>query len=493
MQDRQRTGVFIAVGLFLVYVAVGYVWATKTAGLVEPDVLFHADSPRVVWNETSIGHTPGRTVLHPLHVLMTVPIGVPLSKLMGLREFAAVLISAGFAAGAVYNFYVLLRDGTALPAAERVLFVLLLGTSAGHAMFASIPETHVISTFFLSLVACHFVAKTPAPIAELPARALDWGRLVGRLGLIPMVLAAGALVTNLVLAPVYALLAFSRSLPVARRLGAAVVVSGAAVVLLGVLYFAQRAVLFGNAPNAGEGPHAAAVASVTTSASVENRPPHFPPAPAAVAARQAKPGGAKGWLGERFARELRYVTLGPRRLLEVSLAVLVFNLYTPRVVKYLLPPHPEGYAVSKLTAVRLDYFAFDLRPVAWIGIGAWVIALVLAVRSLLKGGELRRFFGPAPLFVSSWLALYLVVFSLYHVYPIDPSTSNDIFLFAPNLVLPVLFLVAAAYAHGLESSTPRFQQSFRAALAVATLAALVNTSIHTFDLLSYYAATPVPS
>ncbi len=492
MKARERSGLFIAVGLFLVYVAVGYVWAAKTSGLVEPDVLFHADAPRVVWNETSIGHTPGRTVLHPLHVLMTVPVGVPLNKLLGLREFAAVLISAGFAAAAVYNFYVLLRDGSALPAVERTLFVLLLGTSAGHAMFGSIPETHVISTFFLSLVARHFAAKAPGPIDELPARALDWGKLAARFGLIPMVLAAGALVTNLALVPVYALLSFSRNLPLVRRLGAAVLVSGATVVILGGLYFAQRAVLFGNAPNAGEAPAPAIASATGSSAAAEVDAPPAASAATRVPTPAAKPGGAKGWLGERFSREVRYMTLGPRRLLEVSLAVLAFNLYTPRVMKYLLPPHPEGYAVSKLTAIRLDYFAFDLRPVAWVGLVTWMIALAVAVLSLLKGG-FRRFLAPLPLFVASWLGLYLVVFTLYHVYPIDPSTSNDIFLFAPNLVLPVLFLVAAAYAHGLAETTPRFQQSFRALLAIAALAAMVNTGIHTFDLLSFYVATPVPS
>src|SRR5688500_5203026 len=96
-RPRQLVGLSIAAGLFLVYIAIGFVWAYKTAALVEPDVLFNADTPRVVWNETSTRHSPGRTVLHPLHVLMTAPFGVPLTGLLGSRNFAAVMLSAFFA------------------------------------------------------------------------------------------------------------------------------------------------------------------------------------------------------------------------------------------------------------------------------------------------------------------------------------------------------------------------------------------------------------
>src|SRR5688572_20985261 len=156
MQQARRTpGLLISAVLLVAYVTIGYLWVKKTSALMEPDVLFNADTPRVIWNETSLGHSPGRTVLHPLHVLMTAPLGVPLTGLLGSRELAAVLLSAFFAAGCVYGFDLLLRRGTALALPERILFVLLLGCSAGQVTFAAVPETHVISGFFLTLATCH--------------------------------------------------------------------------------------------------------------------------------------------------------------------------------------------------------------------------------------------------------------------------------------------------------------------------------------------------
>jgi hypothetical protein len=447
----------------------------------------------VVWNETSIGHKPSRTVLHPLHVIMTVPIGLPLNALLGLREFSAVLISAIFAAGAVYLFDRLLSGGTSLGALERLLFVLLLGFSAGHALFGAIPETHVISTFFMTLLAWQFVSRGNAPIAEFPKQLSDWGRLLPKLGLIPAVLATGALVTNLLLAPVHALLAFSPALPRLRRLAAAAALSGVAVVLVGGLYLAQKTLLFRAGPSTAEGPRTASAAGPAAAAPAVSVPEPRPDvAPSAAEPPAPKPGGAKGWFGERFERELRYMALSPKRVAEVALALLFFNLYTPRVVTYLLPPNPEGFAVSKLTAVRLDYFAFDLRPSAMLGAAAWASVLISTLLGLKKAGNLRALFSPLWLFVASWLALYLVVFSLYHAYPIGPE-SNDIFLFAPNLVLPLLFLIAAAYAHGMAAMAPGFRRTSRALLAVAVLSVAVNTGLHTFDLVSHYAAMPAPS
>jgi len=496
MQQARRTpGLLIAAGLLVAYVAIGHVWVKKTGALMEPDVLFNADTPRVVWNETSLEHAPGRTVLHPLHVLMTAPLGVPLTGLLGSRELAAVVISALFAAGCVYGFDVLLRRATALALPERMLFVILLGLSAGQVTFAAVPETHVISGFFLTLALCHLALANGDRITELPRSLGDRVRLFGKLGLVQVVLAAGALVTNLLLAPVCVLSRLPRSLSPLRRLTAAIVPLGAAVCLLGALYMAQRALLFGSAgPNSGRAPASAVTAAPAASSSA---PEAVVPAvatssaaPAATAA-PAKRGGVSGWLSERFNREANYMTLSPRRLLEVALAIVAYNIYVPRVVKYALPPNPEGYAVSKMTAVRLDYFAFDLSPIAIAGLLAWLSTIALSLVALVKSGSLRKLGTPAVAFAVSWLALYFLVFTLYHVYPIGPE-SNDIFLFAPDLIVPVLFLVAVAASHGTATLGAGFKHGFRVVLALSTLAAVLNTAIYTVDLLAFYAATPVP-
>jgi hypothetical protein len=138
--------------------------------------------------------------------------------------------------------------------------------------------------------------------------------------------------------------------------------------------------------------------------------------------------------------------------------------------------------------VRFDYLAFDLSAAGWAGAAAWLLLAIGAAVAVARRDDRARFAQPVTLFALAWLGLFFAISNLYHVYPIDPAGGpNDVFLFAPNLVFPVVLLVAAAYAHGIVSAAPRARLLARLALAVAVLASGANTGMHIRDLFALYA------
>lgn len=469
---------FIAGGLFVVYLAVGWAWVSRTTALTDTNnLLFQADTMRVILNETSLSHIHSRTVLHPLHVGLTVPLGYPLAQLTGAPAFVAVLITAAFAAGCLWVFEALLRRATRLAALDRALFVAVVGLAAGQFTFASVPETHVLSGFFLVLAAFVLAPHARAAEPEATGAPSTWIRWFVVTGMVPLLLAAGALVTNVMLAPIAALVRLTQLSPF-RRIVSACVLSGAMVALLGALHVAQRAAFYN--PDPGDRTSAAAVAPVAVASSSP------PAAPAASA-----PPASGGWLAKRFSQELAYVWWEPLRPLEVGLATVVFNFFTPRFDEYRLLAS-TGFT-SSLPATRIDYWKFDFRLPGAIGAIVWTALVLFVFGAIVKARALRKFaLEPLTVFASTWLALYFVIFNLYHVYPTDElhdsSASNDILLFAPNLVPAFVLLLALAWDRGPLASQPKAVRVFRIALGASVFLLAVNTGLHTSSLISLYAS-----
>jgi hypothetical protein len=127
---------------------------------------------------------------------------------------------------------------------------------------------------------------------------------------------------------------------------------------------------------------------------------------------------------------------------------------------------------------QLEYLAFDMRPAGVLGSMAWVLVIALALGTLWRQKQLRALARtPVALFGAGLAAFYFLVFWLY---------GDDLFLFAPNLVLPIVLFVIAAYAQSLAGSPPAIKGVRRAALGTAAVCVLLNSSIHVRDLLAPY-------
>jgi hypothetical protein len=460
----------IALGFLGCYVAIGFLWVSHTSVLTVFDVVFDADLQRVVLNMTSLDHTHGRVVVHPLHVLMTAPLGVPLAALLGSFEFAAVLLNALVAAAALYLFSALLHDCTKLGAFDRALFVIFAGISAGYFTFGSLPETHVLSALTLLWMARFLERTATTPVRRLPSGFRGWTRLFAELGLLRALWASGVLVTNLALAPCCAWLRLSRELSWKRRLLAVVVLTGALVVLLGTLHVAQRAVFFGH--------HAAAEAAEQARTEAAPTPPS--------ADQAAQPGGAQGegsrvdsalaWLKKRFDTELKYLTWSPRRTWDIVVAAFVTDFYAPRLF--------VGRNSADLKAVRLQ--GLDLRAAGIVGAVAWLVVVLAVAATAIQRRAFAAYREPAAAFIACWLALDLAILNVYYIYPVGSPGGNDVFLFSPELVFPVVFLVAIGWAQLVPRASVRAQRAARATLLIALVAAVVNTAQHVHDLLGQF-------
>jgi hypothetical protein len=470
----------IALTFLAGYVAIGQLWVTRTQALTVYDVLFEADCPRVVTNSTALDRRQERTILHPLYVLITTPLGAPLAALVGSRELAAVIVTAVFAAGALLMLARLLASCTALGLVDRVLFVLLAGFSAGHLTFGSVPETHVVSAFMLSLAACH-VASCGAPLRPTGRGVSGWTRLFVGTGMPQALLAAGAVVTSVLLAPVLALLHLDKAVGVRRRVTTALLLSGSMVALLAVLTVAQRALLH----HVGEtGPREAlALESLQAGPAISaderaSSPVAYARAGSGVGRSKADAGIA--WLRQRFDRELSFVTWSPWRVLEVTEALLLTNLYVPRV-QVLQDPGQRS------PSVRLQ--GLDMRSMGVVGAVAWLTTLGFACSSLRKRQARELLRKPALVFTACWLLLHLAIYCVYYAYPFTGSGRNDVFLFAPSLVLPLILVVGALWGEAVRARSGWLHGVARGVLLLAVLGAAINSGKHLGDLFDIFRLT----
>jgi hypothetical protein len=127
---------------------------------------------------------------------------------------------------------------------------------------------------------------------------------------------------------------------------------------------------------------------------------------------------------------------------------------------------------------QLDYFAFDLRPAGALGALAWLAMLGVSVAFIGWRSRLRALVrDPVVIFGAGMALFYSLIFCVY---------GDDLFLFSPDLVLPLLLLVVTVYAMSLAGSRPAIKTLQRTALAVAALSVLVNSSLHVRDMLAHY-------
>lgn len=258
--------------LFAAYVAVGRALAAQGVFAPEYDnLLFHADCPRVVENTTSLFGGQWRTRVHPLQVLLVAPWGGMLAWLLSSADLAAVVIAALFAVGTLLNLDALLRRATTLTAAERLLFVAFLGTSASHATFGAVPETHIMSAFGLSLMARHLSSENLERLRASSESVLAWLRAGGARGLAWATVAIGAQITSFALIPRYVLLQLSPKESFVRRAKRMIVIGAGLVAVVGVLHGAQR--VFRTLP-AEPAPSASVTAAPSPSVALASRPDH---------------------------------------------------------------------------------------------------------------------------------------------------------------------------------------------------------------------------
>lgn len=207
--------------LWSVYFRIGMSWSAVGA-LFHFDALFQADPPRVV--RDIAGATPFalRAGPHPLFPLLLHPLGSLLATWTGSMYSAAVAATA-FAGALAVAVSMILFARVGMPLRTNVLFSALIGVSASHVVFASLPDTFMFSAV-LTLAAVLLVLSRRSSIG--------WFVAAG-------VLAFGVTITNIaVIAVLLCAHLKLRSQPMRKP----VLVLGASVLLIGtgLAVFQQR-------------------------------------------------------------------------------------------------------------------------------------------------------------------------------------------------------------------------------------------------------------
>lgn len=194
---------------------------SEGALMEKDDLVFQADTPRVITELTRAAGRHYRTKVHPTFVLFLNPPGRALRAVLGRPRLAAILLTA-LAGGAAVTLMrqMLLRAGLAAPLAS--LWTLMFATSSAHLFFASVPESFAFSAASLiGLFALHARGTPPALVSVLAG-----------------VAAFGMVVTN---AAAAFLLELARRRPGWRRVaGAAATVLGVVVVSAGLAAVQKR-------------------------------------------------------------------------------------------------------------------------------------------------------------------------------------------------------------------------------------------------------------
>ena len=214
-------------GFWMLYFHIGM--SMEARGNLRNNLFFHSDIGRVINDMTRAHTTHWRTLVHPLFVLLTHPIGASLAALGGSPARAAVAFNScigGVSVAGTCLFFLACR----LSLRRSLLGALLLGFSSSHLYFGSAPETFIFSCLSLILLAMGLAA---------PARGWRYFLPVG-------VFSFGVLVTNLA----FVVITYAAAVPWspwwkgARR----VVLLGAGVVAASVLLaYAQKAIWPGSA------------------------------------------------------------------------------------------------------------------------------------------------------------------------------------------------------------------------------------------------------
>lgn len=143
-----RAALFVT--FFLIYGYSGYT-LSRSSAFEYWNVLFNADVNKIIEHLTvPDGDHSAYTKNHPLFVLFFNPIGAAVVGFVGSNVVSAIIINAFVAAAAVPLFQMLLaRNGVDNHTA--CYWALLLGFSASHVLFGSVPESFVFSATALIL------------------------------------------------------------------------------------------------------------------------------------------------------------------------------------------------------------------------------------------------------------------------------------------------------------------------------------------------------
>ncbi len=422
------------------YALVGQTLASHGVfGAAFDNCVFEADGPRIVENSTTLWSPQWRTRIHPLHGLLTVPMGAPLASVLLSPAHAASLV-ASLLAGLTLLASSLLLERAGLGNLDRNLFVVLLGASATLATFGAVPEVHILSGLGLTLMALSLFPRPRShPVDPVEGRS-NWPR-----ALPGMFVAVGAQLTSLALVPLCFLLHLPKT-PWKQRLRRATLLSIAFALGVAALHGVQR--------------------SFRTE-----------PSPAQEVAlgldRQAAPESAEspprmGVVDSHLLFVTKPAEL-PSRVLETVAAVLGAGFVAPELHVSTREGQPN---------VGFRYWPPDLRPVGAVALGLWLalVASVTVLAARRKG--LGRLFSGAPgaLLAGLSTCFYFLVFCLY---------GDELFLFSPNWLPPLTMTVGVLYSNA-RSSSGRAARTLRSLLMATVALVSVNTFLHLRDLLELY-------
>ncbi len=166
-----KKNIIIYLALFLFFGGTYFGWGMafgKVGGYEYVNALLNADHERVIRDLTVVAANHDRTDAHPLFVLLLNPVGVLLTKALGSRLTAAVLMNSVAGALCVTLTRAFLRRA-GLSEIPAVLCAAILGLSSSHIFFGSTPETWIFAALAVILL---FLLAFTAPgrmFAFLPA------------------------------------------------------------------------------------------------------------------------------------------------------------------------------------------------------------------------------------------------------------------------------------------------------------------------------------
>ena len=168
----------IAMGIFFVVLYFIFGFILNGYGFFQVlDVFCESDSARVMCDMTMFNADHTRTNAHPIFTIMFNPPGVVLSKIVGNKPVAALIINSlfgGLCVTLIFIFLLQMGAGTALAAVSAIA----LGFSSSHLFFGSSPETHLYSAASLIILSL-LVKNKPGNLKHfIPAGVFSFGLLI---------------------------------------------------------------------------------------------------------------------------------------------------------------------------------------------------------------------------------------------------------------------------------------------------------------------------
>ncbi|HEV7406590.1 MAG TPA: hypothetical protein VGO11_26805 [Chthoniobacteraceae bacterium] len=152
-------------------------------GTLRNNTFFHSDIGRVISDMTRSDANHGRTIVHPLFVLLTYPVGAGLTAVFGSPMRVAVAFNS-FIGGVTVALTCLFFLACRVSLRRAVLGALLLGFSSSHLYFGSAPETYIFSCLSIILLVMGLAGKPRGWRWYLPAGFFSFSMLVTNLAFV---------------------------------------------------------------------------------------------------------------------------------------------------------------------------------------------------------------------------------------------------------------------------------------------------------------------